>query len=130
MERLPTERVELASWPTPLEPAPRLASAIGLQAGDLWIKRDDLAGLAAGGNKIRKLEWTVAAALSERERKRLGALLADIRAEHDLKADFFCFWLSATGHVGPEIAAETLGRIAALNAKIGIDFYGPVDESD
>jgi L-cysteate sulfo-lyase len=65
MTPLPTERVELASWPTPLEPAPRLAEAIGMRAGGLWIKRDDLTGLAAGGNKIRKLEWTVAAALSD-----------------------------------------------------------------
>ncbi|TRW88081.1 D-cysteine desulfhydrase family protein [Mycolicibacterium sp. 018/SC-01/001] len=52
----------LASWPTPLEPAPRLSVALGLNADDLWLKRDDLTGLAAGGNKIRKLEWTIAAA--------------------------------------------------------------------
>ncbi|NIL74878.1 D-cysteine desulfhydrase family protein [Rhodococcus sp. B10] len=58
-------RVELGIWPTPLEPAPRLAEAIGLRSSDLWIKRDDLTGLAAGGNKIRKLEWTVGAALAE-----------------------------------------------------------------
>lgn len=61
----PLERVALASWPTPLEPAPRLAEAIGLEPDCLWIKRDDLTGLAGGGNKIRKLEWTVGAALAE-----------------------------------------------------------------
>jgi D-cysteine desulfhydrase len=61
----PTDRVVLATWPTPLEPAPRLAAAIGLHPENLWVKRDDLTGLAAGGNKIRKLEWTLAAALSE-----------------------------------------------------------------
>jgi hypothetical protein len=32
----------LITRPTPLEAAPRLARAIGLAAGDLWIKRDDL----------------------------------------------------------------------------------------
>ncbi|MYR19806.1 pyridoxal-phosphate dependent enzyme, partial [Streptomyces sp. SID6137] len=32
---------------------------------DLWVKRDDLTGLGGGGNKIRKLEWTVGAALAE-----------------------------------------------------------------
>lgn len=63
MTAVPTRRVPLATWPTPLDTAPRLATAIGLHASDLWIKRDDLTGLAAGGNKIRKLEWTVAAAL-------------------------------------------------------------------
>lgn len=57
-------RVELGTWPTPLEPAPRLARAVGLDPDDLWIKRDDLSGLGGGGNKIRKLEWTVGAALA------------------------------------------------------------------
>ena len=57
--------VRLATWPTPLEPAPRLAAAIGLDPDDLWIKRDDLAGLGGGGNKVRKLEWTCAAALAD-----------------------------------------------------------------
>jgi L-cysteate sulfo-lyase len=44
--------------------APRLASALGLGADDLWIKRDDLTGLGGGGNKIRKLEHTMGAALA------------------------------------------------------------------
>jgi L-cysteate sulfo-lyase len=55
-------RARLISRPTPLEAAPRLARAIGLEAGDLWIKRDDLTGLGGGGNKARKLEWTAGAA--------------------------------------------------------------------
>jgi hypothetical protein len=38
-------RFPLGSRPTPLEEAPRLAAAIGLEPGDLWIKRDDLGGL-------------------------------------------------------------------------------------
>ncbi|MFJ9567145.1 D-cysteine desulfhydrase family protein [Streptomyces fuscichromogenes] len=58
-------RVTLASWPTPLEPAPRLAQALGLEPDDLWIKRDDLIGLGGGGNKVRKLEWTCGQALAE-----------------------------------------------------------------
>lgn len=58
-------RVVLGSWPTPVEPAPRLAVTIGLDPDDLWVKRDDLTGLGGGGNKVRKLEWTVGAALAE-----------------------------------------------------------------
>jgi len=58
-------RAHLGTWPTPLEPAPRLAAALGLHANDLWIKRDDLTALAGGGNKIRKLEYTCGAALAE-----------------------------------------------------------------
>ncbi|WP_101258180.1 pyridoxal-phosphate dependent enzyme [Streptomyces barkulensis] len=59
-------RAVLGTWPTPLEPAPRLALALGLGAEDLWIKRDDLTGLGGGGNKVRKLEWLCGAALAER----------------------------------------------------------------
>jgi L-cysteate sulfo-lyase len=58
-------RVALGTWPTPVEETPRLAEAIGLPPDRLRIKRDDLGGLGAGGNKIRKLEWTVGAALTE-----------------------------------------------------------------
>jgi L-cysteate sulfo-lyase len=58
------KKINLATWPTPLEPAPRLAMALGLDADDLWIKRDDLTGLGGGGNKVRKLEYTCAAALA------------------------------------------------------------------
>jgi D-cysteine desulfhydrase len=56
-------KITLSTWPTPVEPMPRLAAALGLDADDLWIKRDDLTGLGGGGNKVRKLEWTVGEAL-------------------------------------------------------------------
>jgi len=55
-------RVRLAHLPTPLEPAPRLGEALGLR---LFVKRDDATGLAGGGNKTRKLEFLVGAALAE-----------------------------------------------------------------
>jgi D-cysteine desulfhydrase family pyridoxal phosphate-dependent enzyme len=51
-------RVPLAVAPTPLEPMERLGAAIGVR--NLWMKRDDLTGLAAGGNKARKLEYLLA----------------------------------------------------------------------
>ncbi len=47
---------------TPIEPLPRLSALLG--GPELWIKRDDLLGLAGGGNKTRKLEFLVAAALA------------------------------------------------------------------
>ncbi|MCZ7610213.1 MAG: D-cysteine desulfhydrase family protein [Ignavibacterium sp.] len=47
--------IELANLPTPIQEAKRLAEAIGLSK--LFIKRDDLTGLAGGGNKARKLEY-------------------------------------------------------------------------
>jgi L-cysteate sulfo-lyase len=57
--------VRLGTWPTPVEPAPRLAERLGLDPGCLWVKRDDLTGLGAGGNKVRKLEHLCGAALEE-----------------------------------------------------------------
>lgn len=59
------KRFPLAHLPTPLDPADRLADALGRPAGSLWVKRDDATGLAVGGNKVRKLETVVAAALAE-----------------------------------------------------------------
>ncbi|MBV9358647.1 MAG: pyridoxal-phosphate dependent enzyme [Chloroflexi bacterium] len=56
-------RVRLALLPTPLEEAPRLAAALGL--GRLFIKRDDLTGLAFGGNKARNLEFRLAEAVDQ-----------------------------------------------------------------
>jgi D-cysteine desulfhydrase len=61
LETLP--RLPLSAGTTPLHPAPRLASALGLT--ELWLKRDDLIGFGLGGNKIRGLEWIVADALSQ-----------------------------------------------------------------
>lgn len=53
-------RLPLARLPTAHEAAPRLAAALGL--GALHVKREDLAGPALGGNKIRKLELILGAA--------------------------------------------------------------------
>lgn len=56
-------RIPLAVLPTPLVPAPALAEALG--AGRLFLKRDDLTGFAAGGNKARPLEFLLGAALAQ-----------------------------------------------------------------
>lgn len=56
-------RVGLAQLPTPFEPAPRLSAELG--ETPIWIKREDLSGLALGGNKPRQLEFLMAAALAE-----------------------------------------------------------------
>ena len=52
IDRFP--RARLGHAPTPLEPAPGLGAALGVE---LWIKRDDCTGLAFGGNKVRQLEF-------------------------------------------------------------------------
>jgi D-cysteine desulfhydrase family pyridoxal phosphate-dependent enzyme len=56
-------RVRLGFLPTPLEELPRLSRALG--GPRLLVKRDDQTGLATGGNKTRKLEFSVAEALRQ-----------------------------------------------------------------
>ena len=48
---------------TPIEFLPRFTEALG--GPNIYIKRDDLLGLTAGGNKTRKLEFLVADALAQ-----------------------------------------------------------------
>jgi D-cysteine desulfhydrase family pyridoxal phosphate-dependent enzyme len=53
-------RVRFAHLPTPVEMLPRLSAHLG--GPKILVKRDDLTGLAFGGNKIRKLEFLLAEA--------------------------------------------------------------------
>lgn len=57
--RLP--RVPLGTFPTPLTRARRLEAALGAER--LLVKRDDLTGFGAAGNKTRPLEFLVGEAL-------------------------------------------------------------------
>jgi L-cysteate sulfo-lyase len=57
-------RVALAHAPTPLEPMDRLRRVLG-KGPRLFVKRDDATGLAGGGNKTRKLEHLLGAALAQ-----------------------------------------------------------------
>jgi D-cysteine desulfhydrase len=54
-------RVELAALPTPLMRMLGLEAA--LEAGPLYVKRDDLTGFGVAGNKTRALEYLVGAAV-------------------------------------------------------------------
>jgi D-cysteine desulfhydrase len=56
-------RLQLARLPTPLQPLDRLSAAVG--GPRIWVKRDDLSDCAVSGNKIRKLEFSIAQALEE-----------------------------------------------------------------
>lgn len=65
MARTDFPRFPLANLPTPLQRAERLERALGPNSPRILIKRDDLTGLAYGGNKARKLEYLVADALAQ-----------------------------------------------------------------
>ena len=61
IEAFPREK--LADLPTPLQEVPRFSQALG--GPRIFIKRDDLTGLAFGGNKTRMFEFLLARARNE-----------------------------------------------------------------
>ena len=56
------QRARLGQAPTPINAAPNLGAALGI---DLYVKRDDCTGLAFGGNKVRQLEFHFGEALAQ-----------------------------------------------------------------
>ena len=55
-------KINLGCFPTPFYKMAHLSDKLGLS---IYIKRDDLSGLAAGGNKTRKLEFVLADAIEQ-----------------------------------------------------------------
>lgn len=61
LEALPA--LPIGTFPTPLHPLDRLSEHLG--GPRILVKREDLCGIAVGGNKVRKLRCLVADALAE-----------------------------------------------------------------
>ena len=57
-------RAHIASLPTPIQFLPNLTKKLG--GPKIWVKRDDLTGVAFGGNKARKLEYIMGEALEQK----------------------------------------------------------------
>ena len=55
--------INLARLPTPIHPLPHLSAELNVE---LFMKRDDLTGIALSGNKIRKLEFVFADAVAQK----------------------------------------------------------------
>jgi len=103
-------RIRLANLPTPLQELPNLTRA--LKGPRILVKRDDLTGLAFGGNKTRKLEYLMGEAVQQK---------ADCIVTH---AGFHSNWLTQTA-----AAARKLGMKIALIKTGPHDGYDP-DEYD
>lgn len=56
--------MRLANLPTPIQEMPNLSKK--LRGPHIWIKRDDLTGVAFGGNKARKLEYLMGDAIAKK----------------------------------------------------------------
>jgi D-cysteine desulfhydrase len=55
-------KLHLANLPTPIQKLERLSNSLNK---NIYIKRDDLTDMVASGNKIRKLEYSIADALNQ-----------------------------------------------------------------
>lgn len=84
IEALP--RIRLGFFPTPLMEARHLSSVLG--GPRIIIKREDLSGLALGGNKCRKLEFI----LAEAKRQGADAVISTASSQSN-----FCLQLAAAG---------------------------------
>jgi len=76
----------LGFYPTPLMEARHLSSVLG--GPRIFIKREDMSGLALGGNKCRKLEFIMAEALKQGA----NALISTASSQSN-----FCLQLAAAG---------------------------------
>ena len=127
LEHLP--RVDLLDGPTPFQRMSRLEAATG--HGSLWAKRDDVAALGLGGNKLRSLEYwigeagrtgcdvLVVAGAPESNQCRLTAATA-------ARLGLDCLILHGGDPPDSEVGNLMLNRL--LGAEIR--FLGPVDEAE
>lgn len=56
------DKINLANLPTPIEKLDNSLSLLSIRPRALYLKRDDMTGSEASGNKIRKLEYALALA--------------------------------------------------------------------
>jgi hypothetical protein len=54
--------------------------------------------------------------------------LRQLRVEQSLTADFFCGYFMHQSNSGVGFSVQTLARIVALDATLGVDIYGPGPE--
>ena len=98
-------RAELLSAQTPIEPLARLSETLGV---DLYVKRDDLAGLPFGGNKSRQLEYYLGAALAQR---------ADtILITGAVQSNFVRTAASAAARLGLQTVVQLETRVSGMDA--------------
>jgi len=88
-------RVRLATLPTPLQEVPRFSEA--LRGPRIFIKRDDLTGLAFGGNKTRMFEFLLAQAIEESADTIIGG--AGVQSNYSRQLVAACSALGLEAHL-------------------------------
>ena len=104
IDALPRHR--FTHLPTPLQHCPRLSADLG--GPRIWIKRDDLTGLAFGGNKSRYLEFTLAEAIATGHDA--AVLSAVVQSNHCRQFAAACARIGLKGVVVLRENDSTMGR--------------------
>ena len=113
------DKIDILHLPTPLEHLRNVSEDLGV---DVYCKRDDLTGLATGGNKLRKLEYFLKDAIDKGATMLVteggaqtnhGRLTAAVAAKYGLK----CAIITADEYPG-EISANLL-----LDGMLGCPVY-------
>jgi len=109
--------VPLGDFPTPVSPMSRLGAHIGFP--NLWVKRDDLSAQTYGGNKVRKLEFTLADA--RRRGRRTVITFGALGSNHVLATTVHGgrLGLSTVGMFVPQPVQEYLRTNVLCNQALG-----------
>jgi len=89
------KKLELANLPTPLQPLKRFSKEMGMST--IWVKRDDLTGSVLSGNKVRKLEFTLAEAMHNGSD--IIITLGGIQSNHCRATSLLCAQLGVQCHL-------------------------------
>lgn len=121
INKAPKQRLKLAMRPTPIQPF----HLPMIERGDikLYVKRDDMTGITESGNKIRKLEFLLADAISSNHDCIITA--GGVQSNHARAVSVLCRRLGLEPHV---FLRSTLSKIETdpndsegVNQLIGFD---------
>jgi L-cysteate sulfo-lyase len=119
-------RVGLAQLPTPLEPWPRLTAQ--LRGPRLWVKREDCSGLGFGGNKLRKLDHVLHAAIEQGADTLVSGGVVQSNSQRQVaaaaaKLGLACHLAVYHGRVAPPSPAYETSGNALLNRLYGATLH-------
>jgi 1-aminocyclopropane-1-carboxylate deaminase/D-cysteine desulfhydrase-like pyridoxal-dependent ACC family enzyme len=109
--------IPLADLPTPVHRLTALEDAVGIDA--LWVKRDDLTAGDYGGNKIRKLEFLLAAA--QQNNSTTVITFGGLGSNHALATSINCkkLGLNCVAILTPEPPTNTVRRTLRYHQLLG-----------
>jgi 1-aminocyclopropane-1-carboxylate deaminase/D-cysteine desulfhydrase-like pyridoxal-dependent ACC family enzyme len=107
----------LGDLPTPVHRITQLEEAVGIDA--LWVKRDDISAGDYGGNKIRKLEFLLAAA--KNNNCSTVVTFGGFGSNHALATSIYCrkLKLDCVAILTPEPATDSVRRTLRYHQLLG-----------